>query len=361
MSGLCEECKVPKVFTGEHLWLDNGDIVQKRDQRHRLVFIESENLDPLFQGMEQTIGMPIQNIVINCVRRTLLTYMSLFISDEVREKVHNKEVSLKAMDDGFRDLARPMGSGRYEFVDMRFEGDKDDYFAVSITEPYSLPMCVAGHAAAIEAILGYDHGVTYSEAAPGVYNVTAFPFSHPKEFKGRLDMPYYEHVRGAIELERCATCGGPKALAGYRWYLDRGIIMNISNGRRMALMSPSEMDPVFTELEAELGDTIPRVVVEAQRRFTKTGFYSLFEVKDENDFRVELAVRGLGNLKEINVRRKMGVHMIVENAALPLMLVGMMQGVYESAFDVESHVEWEVSAEGDLSVEITPRTVMVNA
>lgn len=52
MANTCEECNAPLVFTGEHLWLNNGDIVQKRDQGHRLVFLESENLDPLIRGIE---------------------------------------------------------------------------------------------------------------------------------------------------------------------------------------------------------------------------------------------------------------------------------------------------------------------
>jgi hypothetical protein len=51
VADLCEVCHTPLTFTTENVWLDNGDIVQKRDQRHRLVFIESENMDPLLQGI----------------------------------------------------------------------------------------------------------------------------------------------------------------------------------------------------------------------------------------------------------------------------------------------------------------------
>jgi hypothetical protein len=358
MSELCKVCHTPSSLTAENVWLDNGDIVQKRDQRHRVVFIESENMDPLFQGIERIIGVPIEHIVINCVRKTLRSYLSLFISDRVREQVRKKELSLKAMDDGFRELAKAVGSGRYEFVDMRHEGNQDDYFAVSVREPYSVPMCAAGHAAAIESILGYDHGVSYTQIEPGVYEIIAFPSAHPQEFKGRMSSGHYQRNQGGdIELERCEGCGGPKALASYRWFKDRGIIVNESTKRRMALMSNDELDPIFEELEYELGDTIPRVVVEAQRLFTRTGFYSMEDVTDGGDFRTQLALRGLGNLKEIDVRRK-GAGLLIENAVLPLMIVGMMQGVFEMAFDLESDVDWEYTDQRDLRMEISPRSVM---
>jgi hypothetical protein len=37
-----------------------------------------------------------------------------------------------------------------------------------------------------------------------------------------------------------------------------------------------------------------------------------------------------------------------------LLVVGLVQGIFEMAFDVNSYVEWELSEEGDLTVEVTP-------
>jgi hypothetical protein len=56
---ICPECGVPAYFTREHRWLDNGDIVHSRDMERRLVFIESENIDPLLHGIEDLIGVSI--------------------------------------------------------------------------------------------------------------------------------------------------------------------------------------------------------------------------------------------------------------------------------------------------------------
>ncbi|MDY6796737.1 MAG: hypothetical protein SWK76_15860 [Actinomycetota bacterium] len=50
----CELCRVPEYISTEHLWINSGLIAQKRDQRHVVVSRKSENLDPLFEGIERT-------------------------------------------------------------------------------------------------------------------------------------------------------------------------------------------------------------------------------------------------------------------------------------------------------------------
>jgi hypothetical protein len=338
--------------TNEYLWLNNGDIVQKRDQRHRIAFSESENFDPLFKGIGDMIGSSIEHMVISCVRRSLLGYLRAFLPADITEQVRKGNVDPKSIDDSFRELGAPMGSGVFEFVDMRYERDDDDFFTVSIAEPYSLPMCAAHHCGAMEAIFGYDHEVTYSEEAPGVYNLKAFPCKHPDELKGRMTLQYYEHSKGDIELERCGTCGGPKMLSVLQWQIDRGVIINEANNRRIAVMGPSQIEPIFNELEMELGETIPRVVVEAQRRFTKTGFYSMDDYKDVDEFREGLALRGIGNLQELKMSRQ-AVSMRVDNVVFPMMVVGMMQGIFDNAVGVNSVVDWQLSKLGDLELMIT--------
>jgi hypothetical protein len=354
---LCPECGVPRIVTTEHAWLNNGDIIQNRNQENRVSFFESDNLDPLFTGISSIIGRSIEPIIIEAVRRTMRAYLRSFVPDEVRERVLNGEINIQEMDKGFMALAKPMGYGRYEVVETRFEGDGDDYHTVSMTEPFSLPICAASHCAAIEAILGYDHAVSYTQVGPHTWNIVAYPYPQPRAFKGRLITTPYEHVDGDFELLECPSCGGPKALSVCKWHLDRGVIMNEPLKRRMATIGPTELDPIFAELEEELGDMIPQVVVEAQRRFTRTGFYSMDDVHDVGDFRIQLAMRGLGNLRELKIGRR-GLHMLVENAALPWIIVGMMQGIFEMAFGLDTDLDWEVSR-GNLRMELIPRTMAI--
>jgi hypothetical protein len=349
---------VPLFVTREHLWLNNGDMVQARAMANRLALIESENLDPLFAGIGEIIGTSIEPIVVEAVRKTMRGYLKKFVSDDVRERILIGELDPVEVDKAFMATSEPMGYGSYEPIESRFEQDGEDYSTVSISEPFSLPMCAGSHCAAMEAILGYDHAVTYSEIDPQLYRITAFPSAQPRAYMDRLHVQRYEHTDGDLELEKCPSCGGPKALSMCTWYLNRGIIFNKPLKRRMAFIGPAEIEPIFAELKQELGDMIPQIVVEAQRRFTKTGFYTIDEVQNEGDFRIQLALRGLGNLRELKINKR-GMHMLVENAALPMMVVGMMQGIFEMTFDLDTELEWEVSR-GNLRVELLPRGVSVS-
>jgi hypothetical protein len=350
---ICPECGVPEFITSEHLWLNNGDIVQARSQAARLVFFESENIDPLLRNIQDIIGLPIEHIVITTERRAVRHYVSRIVPEEVKAQIRRKEMDPVPIAHAMMDVARLMGHGTQEFVDARYEQDDDDYYIVKMIEPFSVPLVAGTIAGATEAVLSGDRGVTYEQLEPGVYRVTTVPSPHLEGLKQRIQLEAYEHHDGDTELERCATCGGPADLSGFRWNIDRGVIGNEATGRRTVLMGPQELDRIFDELREELGETIDQTVVEAQRLFTRGGFYSIEDVATAEDFRAVLALRGLGNLKEITVKRK-GLRMRLENAALPLLVVGMMQGAFETFLGVDSSVEWSLSEEGELEIEVTP-------
>ena len=344
------------MFASEHLWLNNGDIVHSRARSSRLIFLESENLDPLFRGIERIIGMPIEHMVITAARRAYRVYLSAFIPEELRQKIQAREVDYGPYDEMLYEVGRVNGTGKYALVSHRFQGDENDYDAVTITEPHSVPLSVAAHMGAIEMFTGVEFGYRYEEVSPDVFSITLFPSPHPEELKERLRFAPYEHQDSDLELERCPSCGGPQALSECRWYPDRGVIVNRATGRRMAILGEALLTPIFHELEEELGEDIPRAVVEAQRRFTKGGFYTREDITDKEGFRKQLAFRGLGNLKELEMRRK-GMSMRLENATLPLMVVGLAQGFFEMGFSYEeSDVEWEVSPDRVLEAEVKPRS-----
>lgn len=353
-SEMCPECGVPLLLTSEHKWLNNGDIVQARVESSRLLFMESDNLTPIFRGIEEMIGVPLEHLIITTARRAYRAYLKAFIPPKVLERIRRKEMDYEPVDAAFREIGRFNGAGNYQFVERRYEQDGKDYDTVSISEPYCLPMCVAAHVGAIEAITGADYGYSYKEVAPDLYHITAFSSPHPEELKERLKFRPYEHRDGRTELERCPSCGGPKALSEFQWHADRGVISSRITGRRMAIQGNALIEPVFEELESELGEVIPRSVVEAQRRFTTGGYYHPGDVPDEEGFRAYLALRGLGSLQEMRMDRK-GLRLKVENVAVHLIVAGLAQGFYELKHGTGTRADWQLTEDGALELEVRPR------
>lgn len=349
---LCPECRVPRHITSEHMWLNGGVIVQGRDRRNRMVFIESENLDPLFGKVQELIGLPIEHVLITAKHRAVRAYLGSLIPEVTKELLRRRELDWQPVNDGLRLSARIMGYGRYELVDYRYEKDVDDYVVETISEPYSVPLACGDMAGAFEILFGCELGARYRQVGPELYEITCHVASHPEELKGRLRFRHFPLREGDIELERCKGCGGPRGLSNYRWYPDRGIILGATTGKRM-IMTGMEVDAIFSELENELGEDLPRLVIEAQRQFVRSGFYSI-EGMGRLDMRDQLALRGLGNLADLKSDQK-GLYFRIENAFLHLMVVGLVQGLYELTYDEDTHLEWDFSGDGVLEISLTPK------
>jgi hypothetical protein len=357
---ICPECEVPDMLVLSYNWLNSGVMVVVTNQTQRMILVESENLDPLFKGISEVIGSSIEMHVTDICRRATSSVVKSMVTREIKDLIVKKEVDLHPIIMGLTDVmittSQIMGYGKFEIVGYRYENDEHDHFTNRVKKPYSVPLCRGNLAGTLEGIYEKESIVESREVAPGVYEQTAHLGAHARELEKRLKLKPYHHRDGDVELERCPTCGGPGALASYQWLIKEGIIINKITGRRLALIDPDVLDAVFEELEAEVGETVPRAVVEAQRNFIKSSSYSIDEISHEEDFRNQLAVRGYGNLREIQLGQD-GISLSIDNAAAHLMIVGMVQGLFEMALDVESNAEWEISEEQDLKIQVTPKGV----
>jgi len=350
----CPQCGTPRQFTDNHAWLDNGVIVQSGDRSHRMVIIESDNLDNLYRGIEEIIGLPIERIVIETKRRATREYIDRLVPEEVKDMVSRKEFDMELLIQANNNIARLMGYGDVRLVGWRYEQDQEDYLRQRVRNPYSVPLWCGDMAGAVEAVTRRDNDVEYRFLSANEVEINAFPAEHPPQFQGRLELREYHLLEGDVGLERCATCGGPAGLSALKWNLEEGTITDTTTGRRLAMLGPAYQEAVFDELEKELGEDIPHTIVEAQRRFVKSGFYKAREIESEGQFRKLLALRGLGNLRALSLEGNR-LRARVENAALHLMLVGLLQGYLETATGRQSSVEWELGPEGVLELEATAR------
>lgn len=348
----CAGCGVPVLVGKELNWRENGVIVQAKDPDHRMLFYESDNLDQLFRGIEEIIGLPIGHIVIESKRREVRDYVERLMPAPVRKVA--RYVGLKAMIGRLSTTGRAYGYGNVRLTGKRVRFRNDDYVSMMISNPHCLYFFCGESLGAWEAVDGRESWVRYEEVAPNSYEVTTYVGPHPVELAERLQPPSYAYRPGEVKLERCPVCGVPAAVAACRWDPVSGTITDPSTGRRMAVFGPAGLEAVFQDLESELGEAIPETVVEAQRRYTVRTLRREELEGGEEKMKEMLAVRGLGLLQEL-LYGDDGLKIVLRNSCVPLLLAGLFQGAYEVMAGREgSRVEWKASEGGDLEVLVTP-------
>jgi len=346
----CRQCGVPLGISKDVMWHGNGVITQAKNPDHRLVFYESDSLDEVFEGIEELIGIPIEHIVIESKRRATRTYIENQIPPFWRRILNrygpgilSKRIKLMAVNYGYGEIA---------LEDIRNKGDEDDLQSASVTHPYSLPLFCGDSLGTKEAMDGRDFCVSWEQTGDHTYLVTSRVGRHPIALKERLERTPCGYKPGDVALKRCATCGVPLGVARCRWNLENGTIMDPGTGRRMAIFNPDSIQAILDDLEAELGEMVAEAVVEAQRRFVRRILGKEDALARYSGYREMTALRGLGYLRSIDFESKRCTA-VLENACLPLFMVGTVKALFEMGSENESvDHRWELLPDGVLVVEL---------
>jgi hypothetical protein len=366
----CAECGTPLFISRELRWGDNGVISLTRSPRNRMVIFESAIIDNLFKGIEELIGLNIEHIVIESRRREVRKYIEgsfpawmrksvIFLNEKLGDKPLIR-YPVKAIRGGLGkfltrkvfDIGRVYGYGDVQLGPLWGSWDLHPWRVNVMRNPHSVLFFAAEELASVEAFEGRDHWVRYEKLDEDTYQYTAYPGEHPVGLVGRLEKKRYDFKPGDIEYERCTGCGLPMEIAELEWDLEEGTIYDHGSGRRMALFGPFAMDATLYDLEAELGSSVPEVVVEAQRRYVKSRIAEDNWRRSGTTFNRLTAMRGLGRISEFEADEKhLGV--TIQNSCMPLLVLGMAQAIYETAMGAEkSTFVWRLSEDGDFDFTI---------
>ena len=232
---LCKECGVPILVGLELRWDNNGVINSKSSPGSRWVFFESGSFDPIFRHIEELIGMPIKNIIIESRRNEARKYMAKLFPQDMREAfaTWGKQESITAEEQEAKFLKTKEGTIAvfdvarvYGYADSNLGESWDkkaDYpwRRSTFRNPYSVSLFVAEALGSCEAFEDKDLWIDYTLVGD-VYHLSYYPSEHPLELKGRAVRTPYTFKSGEIEYERCPECGIPREISRYRWDLEAG-------------------------------------------------------------------------------------------------------------------------------------------
>lgn len=367
----CEKCGVPKLVGSGLKWENNGVISLSGSSRNRMVLLESETIDRIFKGIETLIGLPIEHVIIESRSRETRRFIERAFPPDIRNIIDNKELSLEEriskmspkeradlhskmryITQTVIDIGRMYGYGDQKTGEL-WDLDADCPWRVQVVRnPYSLLFMSADNIGAVEAFERTNMWARYENVGEETYRIEVFPSDHAVDLKDRLKRKRFKFKPGEITYDLCPECGIPLAVSARIWDLSEGTITDPETGRYMSIFGPSSIDSICYDLENELGDEIPAAVIEATRRYSRKAWGVDNWNRDGLTFQQMLAVRGLGNLVRFEGDRE-HLDLTIENACLPLVMVGIIQALVEMAYKVgRSSYKWEMTDEGDLNMTI---------
>jgi hypothetical protein len=369
---VCESCGVPKLISSVFGWDDNGIISISYSPGARMVFYESENIDNIFRGVEELIGLSIEHIVMERKRRDTRRFMERVFANEIKTLasiIGEEQIDRVSSVDPERrqevlaigdivntqatNLGMVYGYGDIEFSDLWKVRDTFPWRTQIIRYPYSVIFFAADMLATVEAFEQRDMRIEYEKTEDDAYLLSAEPGKHLISLQERLKREHHNLKPGNISYERCPDCNIPTPISRCRWVMKEGIIIDPDTGRRMAFFDPAAVDAVFEDLEAELGGEISQAIIEAQRRSGKLSMSADNWKRSGYDFKSWAALRGLGNITAFKADEKR-LTLTLENPSMCLAMVGMAVALYELAWGAEnSSHEWHRTDDGDLVINIS--------
>ncbi|RJP30259.1 MAG: hypothetical protein C4536_10570 [Actinobacteria bacterium] len=316
-----------------------------RNPDQRVIFCESEGIDMLFRNIQELVKVPIDHIIIEGKRKGAYDYFHQAFSGLkgalIRTLMRRQFFKIST------DMGALLGLGRLELADYA----KSEYIKIYGRNVYSVPL-YSGDLAGIFNFMEGLPAIVKCEEKDGGYIFTASPNSEvQEELVARLQGKAPPRQPGNTRLERCQVCSLPVVLAEYEWDQGMGTIADPATSRCMALVGPTDIDSVFRELENELGEEIPRTILEAQRRYITSAFDRGEIGKLEEYLHRHFALRGMGNLVQV-VLREDSLEATVNNASPPLLVAGILQGFFELNSGSGSSCQYDKGENGTLNVEI---------
>lgn len=356
----CSACGVPIIVGTSLRWGNNGVISLSASRRGRMVFYESDLIDMLFRGIEGILGISISHIVVESRRRDVRRFMELSYPEQIKQlqemMAQHQDLRLRGMrkqlNIQINEIGLSYGFGKINLSPRWETGEDYPWHHQTVANPFSIHLYAGGLLGSVEAFDQQDLRVDYREVEPDIYELSVYPGEHPIALKDRLKRRSYPWKPGEIDYETCPVCGVPVEVAACRWNPEEGTIMDPETGRRMAIFDPLEVDRVLHDLEQELGESLPGTVIEVVRLGLKAALSGQNWRRDAPVFNHIITLRGLGNLVRFDGERD-SLSMTIENACLPLLMVGTAQGLFELVTGKESSsCQWNMSDDGDLTITV---------
>jgi hypothetical protein len=354
----CWRCGFPLWFAMTIRWNENGTISQRMRPGNRAVIVESEIFNEVFSCIEEKIGVSLSHLVFEAQRNA-----SREVIDAMLAKYPFKAGKWGPLKQPavhfFCRLASVTGQSyaRPLYYKPGREGE------AVVRNPYNRELMAAVILGAFESLEGKPFRHSWKRIdGDDVIHIEAARAK--PEISGRMEVTLLPTREGSLRLDRCPVCKVPRDLWYLQWREEEGEILDKRRGVRLTFLDGYTPNVVFRELERELGEAVPPLIINAQKKavlrhiedlgLAERGRFSSEEGRTEfyREMLDNLPLWGQGYAEEWS-HSPGRLEVEVVNPYNDYLLAGQMAGIFEAVEEREARVEWEKPDPASIRFHIT--------
>jgi hypothetical protein len=341
----CSICGTPLILGKRTRWCPDGSIRTADDTALRLVFMDTEEMNSLFAALAEQLGISMERFLTEGSRDFSRRYVSLLVRLLNRQDLSRfpGEESIYAV---LCDHMRIWGLASPTIREYRdHEG-----LSLELRNPFNSALPCGYFIGATEAL----------EGSPGTCSWEG------DDREGRLDILLEDDAQpsspdpqevvidnagnGNIEFSFCPECGVPQNISRISWDTDTGVITDVANGRRAALIGADILGVTFALLAEEVGEHVLSRVVEAEREYARDVLFPVMHLSnDPFELRVRFGALGHGDITAAVQEQTV---FKIRHPFNPHFMAGRVLGFYEGWRGERVAASWKVSEWGTAYVTI---------
>jgi len=359
-SGICKTCGVPHPW-GKDAEIDSDNTSLLPPMRG--VFYETEELEHLLGGLEETVGLSLSNIYITAHKRAVSMFVSPSLQGftvDMARRLLSRIVYMRIVQ-----LVNWCGLGKVSLRSYK----KGKWLELEVSDIWSerlFPGDVAGVWTAVE---GKDCSVRLRRAGSSWVCRAEALLEWEDRFTERLHPPAGV-LMGTKDYPRCPVCGAPDEFKCYQWDRKKGLIKERDTGISVAHNTVGCVNTALFEIREELGKDLLDIVTRMEAEFIKKrvaeGTYERgrtpgwIGTADRNEVYSHyldiIKRRCMGNPVKASFMNKT-LEVTVRNPGNEELLLGRILGTYEAVEGTPGQIDWRV-VQGVLEAKVTPSSVI---
>ena len=348
----CGRCGLPIYVRLAAVWNDDGTVTGRFVHNTRVVQAYCDELDYIFDGISERIGLDISKIVVEGERKAGVAFTSAMMDQwwGVAGALARAPLVMRGVFSFVIRASKNAGFGDCRMTRVK----RNRLLEIQIDDPFN-PAVMAGNIlGAVEAFTGRPARVSWEgDEKSVVITVEDDPDAVRNDERLSPRLPIV--LPGDYKVERCSRCHMPIELSrSYSFDLGAGIATEVSTGRRIVTVMIASLNAVFKELTEELGDEISQMIVDLESEYIMSNATMPAMVDDHQAFAEmlgDLRIKGMGNPTEISLTDE-ELLVRIENPFSEELLAGRVLGFYRALLGDPAQVKWTPDEEGFMFVRV---------